>query len=140
MKYNILSAQMWPSWVFGSSGFPSDRLPQLTLPSQKGNQWAPIGWGLPGIIIELIVAYQRNATTYHENRRGSQQILGNSGVQAHSFPPSSLDRRSAELIVSPKKVVGCRGGSRNVEGCWGFPYLKIEKFVGFTNCPFHVVR
>ena len=36
--------------------------------------------------------------------------------QAHSFPPSSLDRRSTELIVSPKKVVGCRGGSRNVEG------------------------
>ena len=27
---------MWPSWVFGSSGFPSDRPPQLTLPSQKG--------------------------------------------------------------------------------------------------------
>ena len=25
-----------------------------------------------------------------------------------------------------KKVVGCRGGSRYVEGCWGFPYLKIE--------------
>ena len=25
------------------------RLPQLTLPSQKGNQWAPIGWGLPGL-------------------------------------------------------------------------------------------
>ena len=30
--------------------------------------------------------------------------------------PSSLDRRSIEFIVSPKKVVGCRGGSRNVEG------------------------
>jgi hypothetical protein len=45
---------MWPSWVFGVSGFPSDRLPQLTLPSQKGNQWAPIGWGLPGIINSLI--------------------------------------------------------------------------------------
>ena len=45
---------MWPSWVFGSSGFPSDRLPQLTLPSQKGNQWAPIGWGLPGIILSSL--------------------------------------------------------------------------------------
>ena len=22
--------------------------------------------------------------------------------------------------------VGCRGGSRCVEGCWGFPYLKIK--------------
>ena len=53
--------------------------------------------------------------------------------QAHSFPPSSLDRRSTELIVSPKKVVGCRGGSRNVEGCWGFPYLKIQKL---ANCHF----
>ena len=31
-------------------------------------------------------------------------------------PPSSLDRRSMEFIVSPKKVVGCRGGSRYVEG------------------------
>ena len=33
----------------------------------------------------------------------------------HSFPPRSLDRRSTEFIVSPK-VVGCRGGSRYVEG------------------------
>ena len=33
-------------------------------------------------------------------------------------PPSSLDRRSTELIVSPEKVVGCRGGSRYFEGCW----------------------
>ena len=31
-----------------------------------------------------------------------------------------------------------RGGSRNVEGCWGFPYLKITKFVGFIKLPFHV--
>ena len=38
--------------------------------------------------------------------------------------------------MSPKKVVGCRGGSRHVEGCWGFPYLKIEKFVGFTKFHF----
>ena len=35
--------------------------------------------------------------------------------QAHPFPPSSLDRRSIEFIVSPKKVVGCRGGNQNVE-------------------------
>ena len=28
--------------------------------------------------------------------------------------------------------VWCRGGRRYVQGCWGFPYLKIEKFVGFT--------
>ena len=35
--------------------------------------------------------------------------------QAHSFPPSSLDRRFAELSVSPKKVVGCRGWGRYVE-------------------------
>ena len=27
--------------------------------------------------------------------------------------------------------VGCRGGSRYVERCWGFPYLKIKKFLGF---------
>ena len=36
--------------------------------------------------------------------------------QAHSFPPSSLDRRRFMLIVSPKKVVGWRGGNQNVEG------------------------
>ena len=30
--------------------------------------------------------------------------------------PSSLDRRCFEFIVSPVKVVGCRGGSRYVEG------------------------
>ena len=29
--------------------------------------------------------------------------------------------------------VGCRGGNRYVEGCWGFPYLKIKKkFIGFV--------
>ena len=27
----------------------------------------------------------------------------------------------------PPKVVGCRGGNQNVEGCWGAPYLKIKK-------------
>ena len=48
-------------------------------------------------------------------------------LSAHSFPPSSLDYRCTELIVSTKKVVGCRGGSRNVEGCWGVHHLKIEK-------------
>ena len=37
-----------------------------------------------------------------------------------------------------KKLVGCRGGSRNVEGHWGFPCLKIEKFAGFAKFPFHV--
>ena len=48
---------------------------------------------------------------------GAQKLLD---PQAHSFPPISLDRRSTELIVSPKKVVGCRGGSRYVKGCWDF--------------------
>ena len=43
---------------------------------------------------------------------------------AHSFPPSSLDRRSTEFIVTPKKVVGCRGASRNAEGCWGVSNFK----------------
>ena len=37
---------------------------------------------------------------------------GRSGVP-RSCPPSSL--------VSPKRVVGCRGGSRYAEGCWGVP-------------------
>ena len=34
-------------------------------------------------------------------------------------------------FVSPKRVVGCRRGSRHVEGCWGFPSLKIKKVVWF---------
>ena len=33
--------------------------------------------------------------------------------------------------MSPKRVVGCRGGSQYVEGYWGFPYLKITKFLDF---------
>ena len=49
------------------------------------------------------------------------------GVCGGGSHSSSLKRRSIEFIVSPKKVVGCRGGSQNVEGYWGFPYLKIEK-------------
>ena len=52
---------------------------------------------------------------------------------AYSFPPSSLDDRSTELIASPKKVVWYRGGSRYVEGCWGVPHLEIQKF---PNCHF----
>ena len=28
-------------------------------------------------------------------------------------------------------VVGCRDGSRYVEGCWRFTYLKMKKFLGF---------
>ena len=36
--------------------------------------------------------------------------------QEYEGHPTALDRRSTELIVSPKKVVGCRGGRRNVEG------------------------
>ena len=41
--------------------------------------------------------------------------------------PSSIDRRSAELIVFPKKVVGCRGGSRYFEGVWFFGNLGDSK-------------
>ena len=37
--------------------------------------------------------------------------------------------------MSPKKVVGCRGGSRNVEGYWGFipllEHFNISKFRNF---------
>ena len=46
---------------------------------------------------------------------------------AHSFPPSSLDRRCFMFIVSPKKVVGCRGGNRYVEGdLLTFGYLMLN--------------
>ena len=36
--------------------------------------------------------------------------------KAHSFPPSSLDRCCSMFIVSPKKVVVCRGGNRYFGG------------------------
>ena len=37
----------------------------------------------------------------------------------------------------------CRDGSRNVEGCWGFLYLKIQKlpnvyFMLFDRCEIHI--
>ena len=36
----------------------------------------------------------------------------------------------AEVGVGGIQVVGCKGG-RSVEGCGGFPYLKIKKLIGF---------
>ena len=33
-------------------------------------------------------------------------------------------------IMSRAKTVWCRSWSRYVEGCWGFPYLKLDKCVG----------
>ena len=41
-------------------------------------------------------------------------------------------------LVSPKRVVGCRAGSQYVEVCWGFPYLKIKKCLGFLFVGFLV--
>ena len=37
-------------------------------------------------------------------------------------------------LVSPKRVVGCRGGRRYVEGWWGFPYVKMKMFLGLLVC------
>ena len=42
-----------------------------------------------------------------------------SQTKALPCPPSSL--------VSRRRVVGCSGGSRYVEGCWGFLDMKINK-------------
>ena len=47
-------------------------------------------------------------------------------------------RNTGSSLVSPKRVVGCRVGSRYVEGCWEFPYLKIKRFLGFLVCCFFV--
>ena len=52
----------------------------------------------------------------HNSRNGMREGKNDVAFQAHSFPPSSLDRHCFMFIVSPKKVVGCRGGNRNVEG------------------------
>ena len=54
------------------------------------------------------------------------------------LPSSSLDRRSIEFIVSPKKVVGCRGGRRYVEGgSWLLGFL-VSKFLCFRVSSFLV--
>ena len=42
MKYNILSAQMWPSWVFGSFQFQIGRDPRKSM-GPKGESMAPKG-------------------------------------------------------------------------------------------------
>ena len=39
-----------------------------------------------------------------------------------NWSPSCTNAGSS--LVSPKRVVGCRGGSRHVERCQAFPYLK----------------
>ena len=60
--------------------------------------------------------------------------------QAHSFPPSSLDRRCFEFILSLKKVVGCRGGSWYVKG-YGTHHLinldlEVDQNSTFVNSRF----
>ena len=32
------------------------------------------------------------------------------------------------MLRGLEESVGCKGGSRFVDGCWGFPYLKINRF------------
>ena len=46
--------------------------------------------------------------------------------RASQYPVSE----GCEFYVSPNKVVGCRCGSRNVEGCWGFSNFQIS----ISNC------
>ena len=56
------------------------------------------------------------------------ELLGDSSgeLTRSCISTRSLLRNTGSSLVSPKRVVGCRGGSRYVEGCWGFPYLKIQ--------------
>ena len=42
-------------------------------------------------------------------------------------PPEDLTTQTGYMTTP----VGCRGGCRYVEGCWGFPLLKIKMFLGF---------
>ena len=51
-------------------------------------------------------------------------------------------KRSTEFIVSPKKVVGCRGGSRYVEGCWELLilYFANSQFEYFAFWKFKVLE
>ena len=53
--------------------------------------------------------------------------------------------RKCELVTGYRTTsVWCKGGSRYVEGCWGFPYLKINKLlfptlICMSFCIFHFV-
>ena len=81
MKYNILSGQMWPSWVFGP-GFltPPAQLPARCLLEPKRGllepQKGPNGWGLPGnynvfCIVQPCMNTAVHCTAVHEYRRAS---------------------------------------------------------------------
>ena len=68
------------------------------------------------------------------------------GVSWHHTPPSSLPPKAYSVYTYPRNklfppkncIGGCRGGSRYVEGCWGFHYLIC--FVGFLVVGFLVSR
>ena len=95
--------------------------------SRLMGQWLLISKVMPNSITRtsrVHVLMPNNAKEYecHHPWEQSCQCLD------RSCPPSSL--------VSPRRVVGCMGGSRYVDGCWGFLYLK--KFIGFLILGFLV--
>ena len=57
-------------------------------------------------------------------------LAGWLAVDPINYQNNALNNR-LKTFVSPKKVAGCRGGNRYVEGSCGCPYLKIEKLGSF---------
>ena len=46
-----------------------------------------------------------------------------------------MSRFRPDFVIKLPNIssVWCRGGTRKVEGCWGFLHPKIEKLVGFRK-------
>ena len=61
-------------------------------------------------------------------RRSSKTIKGNHGEQ---FQCKKQEGYRTTQTGYGTTSVWCRAGSRNVEGCWGFPCLKIEQLLNF---------
>ena len=74
-------------------------------------------------------------------------LRGDQGQQGRKWDPFQVLRNAGHVkmlsfrdLVKPCQVVRCRGGSRYVEGCWGFRYWKslkvlvqILKFLKFQS-------
>ena len=68
----------------------------------------------------------------------SHEPLTDELMHGFCYSPKKAGKRAANVGYRTTSV-WCRGGDRNVEGCWGFRRWKTEKLVRFAKFPFHVV-
>ena len=80
-------------------------------------------------IVRLYSPYRAPNFSLQRAEASEGRELGGRGAWGSSH---TLNDRSRRLVV------GCRGGSRYVEGCWGFPFVKIKTFLGFSGSWFLV--